>query len=204
MTAIDRSTDSGPMTLDFYRKVLNFNVIGRYDPKIKQLLFHTPHASIYKWDVERNEWDKLDFQGVLAIYLRDIEGSKDSLLPPVEEQNWLVNSSTINDNNQANTVLQGRDIYHYGLIILNRSNPENFSLAVIPNSIVNKRKVFNAAEDSHNPLETMGVEMKDDLVIIKSLKHEIYGIWIHTVADRQNVYELLKYLLENEPKQSFF
>lgn len=76
-------------------------------------------------------------------------------------------------------------------------------MGIVPNSVVNKRKVFNAEEDTLNPLECMGVEVKDELVIIKNLKHEVYGIWIHTVSDRQNIYELIKYLLENEPKDSF-
>lgn len=185
-------------TLEFYRKALNFNVIGRYDPKIKQLLFHTPHASIYKWDTTKDEWNKLDYQGVLAIYLRDIGDGNSTL--PAEEQSQ---SQQHSDNTDSGKTLIGRDIYNYGLIILNRINPDNFSMGIVPNNVINKRKVFNTVEDDQNTLELMGVEVKDDLVIIKNLKHEVYGIWIHTVADRQNIYELIKYLLENDPKESF-
>lgn len=188
--------------MDIYRKALNFNVIGRYDPKIKQLLFHTPHASVYKWDFANDEWTKLEYQGVLAIYLRDVHDEQD-VLPAQDgsEQNNTANNAT--DSANCGAVLTGRDIYNYGLIILNRMNPDNFSMGIVPNSVINKRKVFNASEDAENPLECMGVEVKDDLVIIKNLKHEVYGIWIHTVADRQNIYELIKYLLENDPKDTF-
>ncbi|CCD26144.2 Dcp1p NDAI_0G03670 [Naumovozyma dairenensis CBS 421] len=210
------------MTMDFYRKALNYNVIGRYDPKIKQLLFHTPHASIYKWDFNKDEWNKLEYQGVLAIYLRDVSNENDILPSPVNyddtgsmlaDASISTISSVPNNNINTNinvsskenggTVLSGKDIYNYGLILLNRINPDNFSMGILPNSVVNKRKVFDATGEAQNPLECMGVEVKDDLVIIKNLKHEVYGIWIHTVADRQNIYELIKYLLENEPKDSF-
>ncbi|CCH62677.1 hypothetical protein TBLA_0I00120 [Henningerozyma blattae CBS 6284] len=219
MTNTDTSSQ---MTMEFYRKALNFNVIGRYDPKIKQLLFHTPHASIYKWDFTTDEWNKLECQGVLAIYLRDIASSPNDMLPTLIDDstdtmlnstnngttNNSITTSNINkekdtSSNMNPTVLTGKDIYNYGLIVLNRINPDNFSLGIVPNSVINKRKLFEAEEDSKNPLEKMGVEVKDDLVIIKNLKHEVYGIWIHTVPDRQNIYELIKYLLENDPKESF-
>lgn len=192
------------MTMEFYRKALNFNVIGRYDPKIKQLLFHTPHASIYKWDSSKDEWSKLEYQGVLAVYLRDVSNKQDQL-PTLDnnEQSVTTMASQNIDVSTYGAALTGPDIYNYGLIILNRINPDNFSMGIVPNSVINKRKVFEACEDLQNPLECMGVEAKDELVIIKNLKHEVYGIWIHTVADRTNIYELIKYLLENDPKDSF-
>ncbi|QLQ80669.1 hypothetical protein HG537_0E00220 [Torulaspora globosa] len=198
------SNGASAMTMEFYRKALNFNVIGRYDPKIKQLLFHTPHASVYKWDFEKNEWNKLDYQGVLAIYLRDV-ANRDSFLPggDIGEQSVSSCGGQQMETAAYGETHSGRDIYNYGLIILNRINPDNFSMAIVPNSVVNKRKVFEAEENAKNPLECMGVEVKDELVIIKNLKKEIYGIWIHTVADRQNIFELIKYLLENEPQSSF-
>ncbi|CAB4253482.1 similar to Saccharomyces cerevisiae YOL149W DCP1 Subunit of the Dcp1p-Dcp2p decapping enzyme complex, which removes the 5' cap structure from mRNAs prior to their degradation [Maudiozyma barnettii] len=225
--------------LEFYRKALNFNVIGRYDPKIKQLLFHTPHASIYKWDFQKDEWTKLEYQGVLAIYLRDISDNEpllhldyntDSQFNNNKNNNIfessrsniseMSNSSALDGStksqrtdvyssnntagpNSSSTILCGKDIYNYGLIILNRMNPDNFSMGIAPNSVINKRKVFDVIENKANPLECMGVEVKDDLVIIKNLKHEVFGIWIHTIADRQNIYQLIKYLLESEPKESF-
>lgn len=249
MTKKGEATEVSPLpnALDFYIKALNFNVISRYDSKIKQLLFHTPHASVYKWDFSKDEWRKLEYQGVLAIYLRDISDSN-AMLPVEEEKYGLdvfnfsysgnkglpssgkniseMNSSNNNTNNNGvgggssssgssggnasigdstgnMETLTGRDIYNYGLIILNRLNPDNFSMGIVPNSVVHKRKVFNAAEDKVNRLECMGIEVREDLLIIKNLKCEVYGLWIHTVADRKNVYELIKYLLESEPKDSF-
>ncbi|CCK72630.1 Dcp1p KNAG_0K02670 [Huiozyma naganishii CBS 8797] len=193
MTASKEAESSN--ALEFYRKALNFNVIGRYDPKIKQLLFHTPHASIYKWDFGKDEWNKLDYQGVLAIYLRDLTAGPTKL--PKQD----------NDSSQqhysSGEPLRGPDIYNYGLIVLNRINPENFSIGIVPDSVIKQRKTSNSAEDQQNPLHLMGIEVKDDLIIIKNLKHEVYGIWIHTAADRQNIYELITYLLKNDPKESF-
>ena len=59
------------------------------------------------------------------------------------------------------------------------------------------------APNREEELEPMKVEVRDDLVMIKTLKKEVYGIWVHTPEDRQNIYELIKYLLENEPTDSF-
>ncbi|SCU98971.1 LANO_0F00342g1_1 [Lachancea nothofagi CBS 11611] len=195
---------SSEMTLEFYRKALNYNVIGRYDPKIKQLLFHTPHASVYKWDFGKDEWVRLEYQGVLAIYLRDISQGDEFLQEETEEERSILALPSRPNGPEHNLeVLKGRDIYNYGLILLNRMNPENFSIGIAPNSVINKRRLFAPHEDSQQPLECMKVEVKDDLVIIKNLRHEVFGIWIHTVPDRKNVYELIKYLLENEPKSTF-
>lgn len=191
--------ENNTRSLELYRKPLNFNVIRRYDPKIKQLLFHTPHSTLYKWDINDNKWNKLEYQGVLAIYLRDIAEGADLLVPSRDQQQDANGSNEI----KAGEVLYGRDIYNYGLIILNRINPDIFSIAIAPNCSVNKRKLFATQEDALQPLEVMGVELKDDLVIIKNLRKEVYGIWIYTPADRQNVYDLLMYLLENEAKDSF-
>ncbi|KAM3162309.1 mRNA-decapping enzyme subunit 1 [Lachancea thermotolerans] len=203
MTTVGEGASSDA-TLDFYRKALNYNVIGRYDPKIKQLLFHTPHASVYKWDFARDEWVRLEYQGVLAIYLRDISKGGDLLPDEAEdERSILATPARPNGPERITEVLRGRDIYNYGLILLNRMNPENFSLGIAPNSVINKRRLFAPEEDAQQPLECMKVEVRDDLVIIKDLRHEVFGIWIHTVPDRKNVYELIKYLLENEPKSSF-
>lgn len=183
-------------TIEIYRKALNFNVIARYDPKIKQLLFHTPHANVYKWG--NDKWNKLDYQGVLAIYLRDI-GDKNVMLPTTSTYDDAVSSQQ--PENQETQVLSGRDIYNYGLIIMNRINPDNFSIAISANSVLNKNKLFNS--EGIKDLEQMRVEVRDDLVMIKTLTKEVYGIWVHTPEDRQNIYELIKYLLESDPKESF-
>ena len=142
-------------------------------------------------DLQRDEWAKLEYQGVLAIYLRDITDGN-SLLPLPS-----------GNNSGGGIILSGKDIYNYGLIIMNRMNPDNFSMGLVPNEVIKKRQNSEPVEDRLNSLETMEIEIKDELVIIKNLKHEIFGIWIHTIADRQNIYELIKYLLENEPKDSF-
>lgn len=183
-------------TLEIYRKALNFNVIARYDPKIKQLLFHTPHATVYKWGDDK--WNKLEYQGVLAIYLRDVS-DKDVVLPELSSYDDTVTGQQ--SESHIPNVLTGQDIYNYGLIIMNRINPDNFSLAIAPNSVLNKRRLFDP--DNEEVLDPMKVEVRDDLVMIKTLKKEVYGIWVHTPEDRQNIYELIKYMLESEPKDSF-
>ncbi|KAH3902438.1 related to mRNA-decapping enzyme subunit 1 [Saccharomycodes ludwigii] len=213
-------------TLDLYRKALNFNVIGRYDPKIKQLLFHTSHAVLYQYDIEQENWAKQEYQGVLAVYLRDLSNTSTNLLNDVSNESATLKSVTsstaikamdtvktdssyvneINNNNGSNgstqqKVLQGQDFYNYGLIILNRCNPENFSLAITPNSVINKHKLFGKEEKQ--VLTNIQIEKNDELLIIKNLLGDVYGLWIYNEEDRETLYTLIKYLLENEPKDSF-
>ncbi|KAG2735152.1 hypothetical protein G9P44_001366 [Scheffersomyces stipitis] len=97
-----------------YRNTLNYNVISRYDPAIKQLLCHTSHCVIYKFNENNEEWVKSDYQGTLALYVRDFK------VPPANAQ------PTYSD-------LQ--ELFCYGLILMNRNNPECFSLGLLPNKI---------------------------------------------------------------------
>lgn len=59
--------------LRLYTNTLNFNVISRYDPAIKQLLCNTSHCVLYNFNDETEEWVKSDFQGTLALYVRDFK-----------------------------------------------------------------------------------------------------------------------------------
>lgn len=227
-------------TLDLYRKALNYNVIGRYDPKIKQLLYHTPHAVLYRYNVAAESWEKQDTQGVLAIYLRNVNGDVPDQLSKVEDGTLLTNAtadgttnpmdstasmSTLideaiqakdklaganDDSEDTIKILQGEDIYNYGLILLNRSNPENFSLGIVPNSVVNKRRIFHKNHNSaattnisDMELNNMQIEKNDGLLIIKSLLGQVFGLWIYNEKDRETLFTLIKYLLESEPRDSF-
>ncbi|KAL6950726.1 hypothetical protein ACO0QE_000007 [Hanseniaspora vineae] len=227
-------------TLDLYRKALNYNVIGRYDPQIKQLLYHTPHAVLYRYNVAAELWEKQDTQGVLAIYLRNVNGDAPEQLLKVEDSTLLTNTTADGANSHIDStasmstlideaiqakdkssgakddsqdtikILQGEDIYNYGLILLNRSNPENFSLGIVPNSVVNKRRIFRknpasvAGVNGQNmELNNMQIEKNDGLLIIKSLLGQVFGLWIYNEKDRETLFTLIKYLLESEPRDSF-
>lgn len=53
-----------------FAQTLTFNVIGRYDPQLTNLLFTSGNAQIYEYTVSSGEWVKLSFKGPLAIYSR--------------------------------------------------------------------------------------------------------------------------------------
>ena len=68
--------------LNLYTNTLNFNVISRYDPAIKQLLCNTSHCVLYNFNDETEEWVKSDFQGTLALYIREFKVPKSNSEPP--------------------------------------------------------------------------------------------------------------------------
>ncbi|ODV97296.1 hypothetical protein PACTADRAFT_79685 [Pachysolen tannophilus NRRL Y-2460] len=153
--ALDKST------LNVYRKALTYNVIGKYDPKITQLVYHTSHSVLYQFNQDSENWDKLEYEGVLSIYSRNQAVDDKAKMSP----NYILNN----------------EIYTYGLMILNRIKTENFCLGLLSN-----KNVIDS---------DMIVEKNDDLIILKNLKDETYGIWIFDKADRENMFNILNVIL---------
>lgn len=163
----------GKRALDLYKSTLNFNVISRYDPKIKQLLYTTSHCVVYKFD-ENQEWKKTEYQGTIALYLREFQ-------PPVAGERL--------------DLAQLQRLFCYGLILLNRLSPECFSLGLLPNKVT-KHYFPNGVLD--NGVLEMDVEINDNLIIVKDLLGDIYGLWVFNEVDRKKLYQLLEFCLKNE------
>lgn len=159
---------------ELYKNTLNFNVINRYDPAVKQLLYTTSHCVIYKYDEPTQEWVKSDYQGTLALYLRD-----------------FVNPQ----NGGMLTYPDLQRLFCYGLILLNRLNPECFSLGLLPNKVTRQ---FLPNGLGNNGVTEMDVEINDNLIIVKNLLGEIYGLWVFNEEDRQKLYKLMSFCLNNE------
>ncbi|ODQ78035.1 hypothetical protein BABINDRAFT_163073 [Babjeviella inositovora NRRL Y-12698] len=151
--------------LEFYRNTLNFNVISRYDPKINNVVYDSPYAVAYKFDQASEEWEKLEYLGLVSVYSR-LNYDPAKPLDPHAVQ----------------------DDFYYGLIILNRSSPANFSIGIVPNCISEWKKSV-----------LMSVEQQGDLVIIQDVKEDVYGIWLFDKKDREELLKALRYVLENPP-----
>lgn len=156
--------------LELYKNTLNFNVISRYDDQVKQLLYTTSHCVIYKF--KDQDWSKTEFQGTLALYLRHF-------------------SAAISDRPLTSNDLQ--NLFCYGLILLNRQSPENFSLGLLPNHAV--KSFF---PDPASGVSEMNVEMNDNLLIVKNVLGEIYGLWIFNEDDRQKLFKLINFCLNTK------
>lgn len=141
-----------------YTKTLTFNVIGRYDPKIDRLLYHTSHCQMYKFG-ETQEWEKIDYSGVLAIYSRK--------------------------QNEDEVDLD--DIYDHGIIILNRTSPENFSVGLLSK---NQSKNLGISE--------VKVEYQSEYIMLKNVEGDIFGFWVHEEKDRESVYSLIKAIVNRD------
>lgn len=160
--------------LALYKNTLNFNVISRYDPLVKQLLYTTSHCVIYRFEAESEEWIKTEFLGTLALYLRNF-------------------STDISNRTLTRNDLQS--LFCYGLILLNRQKPENFSLGLLPNKAT--RRYFPNGVDGNGINET-NVEMNDSFIMVKNLIGEIYGLWVFNEDDRQKLYKLIDFCLNND------
>lgn len=171
----DQEEITAQKALELYRNALNFNVISRYDEFIKQLLYHTSHCVIYKFNDETQEWVKTDYQGTLALYLRDFKVPQNQGFPP--------------------TYQDLQNLFCYGLLLLNRNNPECFSLGLLPNKII--KHFFPHGLNNMNILE-MDVELNDNLIIVKDLVGDIYGLWVFNEDDRMKLYKLLEFCLTND------
>lgn len=159
--------------LELYRSTLNFNVISRYDPGIKQLLCTTSHCVIYKFNDESQEWVKSEYQGTLALYLRDFQ------IPQTT-------SATYEDLQK---------LFCYGLILLNRTNPQCFSLGLLPNKVT---RHFFPHGLNNNGISSMDVELNDNLIILKNILGEIYGLWVFNEDDRAKLFKLFQFCLNND------
>lgn len=158
--------------LELYKNTLNFNVISRYDPRIKQLLYTASHCVIYKFN--EGEWEKKEFQGTLALYLRHFV-------------------SDVPQRQLGEADLQ--DVFCYGLILLNRLSPQNFSIGLLPNSAT---KVFYPNGVNNSGVTQMDVEINDNLIILKNLVGDIYGLWVFDEEERQKLFQLLKFCLNGK------
>lgn len=162
--------------LGLYKNTLNFNVISRYDPAVKQLLYTTSHCVLYKYDDSSQEWVKTDFQGALTLYLRDFVSPKQSAALDYADLQRL---------------------FCYGLLLLNRLNPECFSLGLLPNKVTSH---YFPNGLKGNGVQQMDVEIADNLIMVKNLLGEIYGLWIFNEEDRQKLHKLMSFCLNNDMK----
>ncbi|KAG7693368.1 hypothetical protein KL949_000179 [Ogataea haglerorum] len=154
-------------TLEIYKQALTFNVIAKYDPLIDQLVHLTSYCVVYRFDSDQNDWVKLDFQGPLAIYSRKSEVAGPTPAPEV---------------------VQNDQLYTFGLIVLNRIKPENFSIGLI------------SSKQLTDPEDGIIVENTEKLIIVRDLSQQTYGLWIFDAADRDYICEILKYCIEGEQK----
>lgn len=163
--------------LELYKNTINYNVISRYDPAVKKLLYHSSYCVIYKFDEFNEQWNKTDFQGSLSLYLRGFQ------VPPAHNQGFYP------------TLADLQNLFCYGLMLLNRTNPECFSIGLLPNNVT---KHYFPQGVNHNGILRMDVELNDTLIIIKNLVGEIYGLWIFNEVDRIKLYKLLEFCLTND------
>lgn len=166
--------------LELYRTTLNYNVISRYDSSIKKLLYFTSYCVVYKFDDQNEQWNKTDYQGTLTLYLRDFK------VPP--------------PNNYYPLTLQDlQNLFCYGLILLSRNNPDCFSIGLLPNKVTG---LYFPNGLNNNGIPKMDVELNDNLIIVKNLLGDIYGLWVFNEIDRMKLYKLLEFCLNNDSNQN--
>lgn len=166
----EHSKKQSELTLEVYKGILTFNFVGKYDPKLKCIIRQTPYSVLYKFSTQNDEWEKLEFEGPLVFYERNVDPVEPQLAFPAPGQEQVVSER-----------LKMKDNYVKGLMIINRNNPKNISLGIIPKS-------YSSAYHHFFRNSYYEVQMSNDLIILKNHLGEVYGIWIHDETDRNLFY----------------
>lgn len=151
---------------EIFKKALSYNVIAKYDPAINQLVHISSYCVVYQFDGEN--WNKLNYQGPMALYSRKVPEIIDGKQFSVQE-------------------VTKEDHYTYGIIILNRAKPENFTIGILGSKHLIPQDMDKA----------MVVERKGELVIFKDFKGETFGLWLFDNKDRDYLYKFAQYCLAN-------
>lgn len=194
-----KSTEEDNSTFEIYKGALTFNVISRYDPSISQLLHISPYCVVYEYVEEDGSWSKAGFQGPLAIYSRGCQWDKKGLgfdkstFKPHEEDSKIESKDTIDisDDSKVSTeqIVKNDSLYKFGLIVLNRLQPENFSIGILGDQYIKSEEIEND--------RGMFVEVMEEIVIVRDFNGKVWGLWLYDVNDREIVSKLLTYCLKN-------
>lgn len=172
-TAAADGADSA-QTIEIYKQALTFNVIAKYDPLITQLLHISSYCVIYQYDEEAEDWVKSSYMGPVSVYARrsvwDKTGKDDNIA--------RVNVDDILNAKQG-------EYYRFGLLVLNRSQPENFSLGFLGDKYLSQENL----DDDRGLL----IEKSDQLIIVRDFNGKAFGLWIFDKKDRDYLYQLLMY-----------
>lgn len=170
--------DSTAQTTEIYKQALTFNVIAKYDPAISQLLHISSYCVVYQFDDDAEDWVKTSYMGPVSVYSRRSiwdKYSEDSNVPTVS----------------VDDVLSGKhgQYYKFGLLVLNRGQPENFSLGFLSDRYINQYDI----DEERNLL----VEKSDELIIVRDFNGKAFGLWLFDPKDREYLYKLLLYCTDN-------
>lgn len=170
------SVDKNNETTEIYKQALTFNVVAKYDPSISQLHHISPYCVIYEYDEDAEDWVKSSYMGPVCVYARRSEWDKydDEHSPKVDVES-IINSKT-------------GAYYRFGLMVLNRSQPENFSIGLLGDNYIISKDI----EDDKSVL----VEKTDELIIIRGFNNKTFGLWLFDEKDRDYMYQLLLYCID--------
>lgn len=169
------STDNSK-TIEIYKQALTFNVIAKYDPLISQLLHISSYCVIYQYDEDAQDWIKSSYMGPVCVY------SRRSVWDKVDDNN--IGKVSVDEILAAK---QG-ELFKFGLVVLNRGQPENFSLGFLGDKYLSQ-------EDLDEEKQLL-VEKSDELIIVRDFNGKAFGLWIFDVKDRDYLYQLLLYCTE--------
>jgi mRNA-decapping enzyme subunit 1 len=174
------NTGSESQTTEIYKQALTFNVVAKYDPAITQLLHISSYCVIYQYDEDAEDWVKTSYMGPVGVYSRRSFWDKYSDNVPDNE----IEHVSVEDLLQA----KHGEYYKFGLLVLNRVQPENFSLGFLGDRYL--REVDIVEE------RNMLVEKSDELIIVRDFEGKAFGLWIFDPKDRDYLYQLLLYCIE--------
>jgi mRNA-decapping enzyme subunit 1 len=184
------------------KQAYNYQVLSFHDPKLAQIFATSSICNVYKFNVDSGEWEKLECQGTLFIYSRQLHQQQQQQQQLDSSANAKgrsgrnsanSNNSNININSESSTRADEAnndaadnkiDPYPYGLMVLNRLSLDNFSLGITPDSVATKYG-----------LPEMEVKLEDPFIMVEASDGEMYGLWLFHEGDRPLVEGMIKWCL---------
>lgn len=170
---------SASQTLEIYKQALTFNVIAKYDPSIAQLLHISSYCVIYQYDEDAEDWVKSSYMGPIAVYSRRSVWDRYSVDADITEKMKV---------NVSDVIGGSGEYYKFGLLVLNRGQPENFSLGLLGDKYLKDKDI----EEERNLL----IEKSGELIIVRDFNGKAFGLWLFDEKDRDYLYQLLTYCID--------
>lgn len=192
------------------KQAFNYGVLRMHDPKLAQIFATSSICNVYKYSMERSEWEKLECQGTLFVYSRQqnvnagaAAGATDktqaqgtgkrrkrknpnasqSATPTIEQQQELQEAAPESQPQQQQQ--PEFDQYPYALTVLNRLSLENFSLGITP-------LCFSEKYD----LPEMDVKLEEPFIMVEGTDGGMYGLWVFHENDRPYIEQVIRFCLD--------
>ena len=182
----------------------DLKILKKYDQTIDKIISKSTHAVIYDFDLDSSAWKKSNFEGPLFVVRRcilfeeilsknDEQKSSQKLKSDrrkMEKKGDLhadgsdVAGSGGDDNDGRDNYGRRHKGYRYTVIVMNRSEPKNFTIDVTDSFQVNSAGTYVMFRNSEQ-------------------RRIIYGLWFHAEYEKQQFVKVINECMEDVKRKGY-